>query len=145
MKTPAILFVCLALTEFVQQAPEKKGIEWTPWIYVETRGGVELHWRRYPDPANPKVQFGLKNGNEHEVTVHFVEQSYLYADGSFEPRKKTQLNVPALSNRGARPDVLKRLPKTWNLRWEVRRKKTPVESVSASTTKTPQEDDEARP
>ena len=122
MKIPAVLFVCLAITEFVQQAPEKKSYEWTPWVYVETRNQVELHWRRYPDPASPKVQFGFKNKNAHDIEVLFVEHSYRYADGSYEQRPSGSVRVPASANRGKKPDELKRMPKSWDLRWEVRKK-----------------------
>ena len=122
MKIPAILFVCLALTEFSQQAPrETKKIEWSPWMYVETRNQVELHWRRCEDPAQPRIQFGLKNKNTHDVEVRFLEHAYLYEDGSYEPRPSTSLMVPGQQNRGQEPDVLKRMPKTWNLNWEVRK------------------------
>lgn len=121
MKIPTLLFAGLVLTQFSQQAPEEMKVEWSPWMYVETRNEVELHWRRCEDPAQPKIQFGLKNKNPHDVEVRFLEHAYSYKDGSYEPRPLTSINVPAQENRGQQPDLLKRVPRSWNLKWEVKR------------------------
>lgn len=123
MKIPAILFVCLAVTEFVQQAPkETPKEEWGPWVYVETRRNVELHWRRHRDLVHPRIQFGFKNRNPHDVEIRFVEHGYIHADGTFDPQSPSSLVVPAGKNLARKPDELKRSPKSWNLTWEVRRK-----------------------
>lgn len=121
MKIPAFLFLCLAITQLSQRDPQEQEVQWSDWTYVETRNEVELHWRRCLHPTEPRIQFGLRNRNHHEVTVNFIEHSFIHRDGSFQESPPTSLTIPANQNRGKQPLEFKRMPRSWNLNWEVRK------------------------